>query len=751
MPPFTLTIFPDLSGHQATEHVTDLPGLIDWLRNIQTYPDKRSCPLISMARYGDRRTAKNSLRHDANILATTGLTGDYDKGAVSPADAAALLDLAGVAAVIVTTPSHGTAGSRWRVIVPFAQERTVAERHALMGKLNALLGGVLAIESFTASQSFYIGRVVGVAYEVHTSTGEPIDTAPGIDTVEPVGPPAAQPRSTDVDEFAQLAKVARGGIEQIRAALAVIPNTEPDWERWNRIGMAVYAASAGDPDGLEAWRDWSDRCPVAGRSEDSVDARWEHYRGSPPTAIGMGSLVHLASVGQSFQLAPAPPPPPDALPVGNAGVTINFPAKLETMTTLGARGARLVRYNEGWWTYEGGRYRMSTDEILRAEIRGACDWPVKPGAINDTMDELKSACVVDSYGQDLPLWLDGTAVDPGDFIVCANGILDPRTRTLHPHTDTLFTFNAVPYAYEPDAAEPARWLTFLNETFSGDAETLHELQKMFGYLLTLDTRQQAIFLLIGPKRSGKGTLARILSALLGEGNVCNPSFSSLSGEFGMEHFVGKQLAIFPDARVGSETKRATVAERLLSVSGEDSISINRKKKTFWEGVLPTRILILANEAPIFSDDSGALVARYRVFHTPNSAYGREDHTLTASLLTELPGILNWALDGLTMLRAEGRINTPRASRELLDEIDHLGSPIKGFVAARCILAAGQTVPYTALWDEYRRWHGACGVHGRPLSMDIFARALRTAYPGRVQLLGDDWDGVGLPTVKHAFT
>jgi len=329
--------------------------------------------------------------------------------------------------------------------------------------------------------------------------------------------------------------------------------------------------------------------------------------------------------------------------------------------------------------------------------------------------------------------------------------LDPHTRLLHPHTDSLFTFNALPYAYESAANVPTRWLRFLAETFSGDSETVHELRKVFGYLLTLDTRQQIITLILGPKRSGKGTLARVLGALLGPGNICNPSFSSLSGEFGLEHFVGKQLAIFPDARVGSETKRATVTERLLSISGEDTVSVNRKRRTFWEGALPTRLLILANEAPVFSDDSGALAARYRVFHTPNSAHGREDPGLTTALLAELPGILNWALDGLRDLRAEGVIRTPRASQPLLREIEALGSPIRGFVLSRCDLQAGTTSVET-MWDEYRRWCCDSGT-GRPLSRDGFGRALRTAFPGQIHLTPNGWQGVALrapATPEQAF-
>lgn len=291
----TFTLFPDLGGQQATEYSTTISALADWLEHqLPEYPDKASCPLVSMCRYGSQRSDKNSLRHNGNIIEATGVIGDYDAGDVSPSTAVAMLELMGVEAIIVTTPSHGLKGNRWRVIAPFAQGRTLEERHALTGRLNTLLGCILAGESFTASQAFYVGRVTGVAYEVRRIAGVPIDTLPGIEQIPATGPEMAQPRSATTDPLAMAVKVASGGIDQVRAALSLILNDGPDWNHWNRIGMAVYRATAGSDDGLEAWREWSNRLPYTGKTDDTVDARWRHYRSSPPTELGAGTLIQMA-------------------------------------------------------------------------------------------------------------------------------------------------------------------------------------------------------------------------------------------------------------------------------------------------------------------------------------------------------------------------------------------------------------------------------------------------------------------------
>lgn len=78
------------------------------------------------------------------------------------------------------------------------------------------------------------------------------------------------------------------------AALTQFPNNGPtDWERWNRIGMALWAATGGSEAGRQAWHDWSAQHPSYDPGQ--TDERWDHYFNSPPTQIGAGTLFHLAS------------------------------------------------------------------------------------------------------------------------------------------------------------------------------------------------------------------------------------------------------------------------------------------------------------------------------------------------------------------------------------------------------------------------------------------------------------------------
>lgn len=438
--------------------------------------------------------------------------------------------------------------------------------------------------------------------------------------------------------------------------------------------------------------------------------------------------------------------------------TASFPLSTEAEAFFGARHARLVRFNGCWFTREAsGSYREIADEVIRAEIRSACEWALTPANVNAALDEIKSATVVDGHNAAPPLWLDDVPGMPpaSRLIVCRNGILEPIAATLHEHNDALLTFNALPYDFIPNAPAPALWLRFVDEVFSGDVESIGELQKLFGYLLTPDTSLQKLFAIIGPTRSGKGTIGRVLEALIGKANVCGPSFHKIGGDFGLQSFIGKQLALIADARLGHRTDKVIVAERLLSISGEDSLDIARKGIADWHGRLNARLLIMSNELPALPDPSGALAARFVAFLTPNSFLGREDRALTDKLLAELPGILNWSLHGLRRLVIEGRIVTPAMARDLIDGIETLGSPVKAFVAERCEMAG--EVKKDDLWSAYRGWHVSNGLPGAPLSKEMFGRALKTAFAGRIKDYRPrndggnrswSWSGVTLRILDH---
>jgi len=206
-----------------------------WLREPKEQPRKDRCALLKLATFGDRRSAKGSLRYDANVVEVFGIEGDYDGEQVSPAEAAERLTAAGVRALIYTSPSHRPEAPRWRVLAPLSQSCAPAERARFVDLLNGALGGILATESWTLSQVFYLGRVVGSPYEFHSIGGACVDDLDMV--LEPIGKPRTAPPAPAV---VQPARAWAAG--ELEAAVAAVRDSAAQDAKFQKL-------FAGDTEG----------------------------------------------------------------------------------------------------------------------------------------------------------------------------------------------------------------------------------------------------------------------------------------------------------------------------------------------------------------------------------------------------------------------------------------------------------------------------------------------------------------------
>jgi hypothetical protein len=84
-PPFDVTIFSDLSGGRFRVE----PHTLGTLANLcfTRRASKGACELLKLAIFGEIRSNKGSLRHDANVVGICGVEVDYDAEEISFADA----------------------------------------------------------------------------------------------------------------------------------------------------------------------------------------------------------------------------------------------------------------------------------------------------------------------------------------------------------------------------------------------------------------------------------------------------------------------------------------------------------------------------------------------------------------------------------------------------------------------------------------------------------------------------------------
>lgn len=194
----TWTRFKD---HHATQKHVVIQSWTEFIKTIQAsgpYPNKKVCPWLKLAQFGEKRTDKNSLRHDGNMLDITGIEGDYDGEVLHPDAALKLLEAAGIKCLIYTSASHTVDKPRWRVLAPLSRSFSPTDRSALLGRVNGVLGGVLSNESFTLSQGYFYGAVQGGAYRVLTSFDDP-DEGSYLDELDELDNIAVFPHRTKSD------------------------------------------------------------------------------------------------------------------------------------------------------------------------------------------------------------------------------------------------------------------------------------------------------------------------------------------------------------------------------------------------------------------------------------------------------------------------------------------------------------------------------------------------------------------------
>lgn len=431
-----------------------------------------------------------------------------------------------------------------------------------------------------------------------------------------------------------------------------------------------------------------------------------------------------------------------------------------------ARRPHLLHHQQEFLDWDGAAYVSADNETVRAEAWGFLETcrvettdkdgtkKVKPfvpipDAVSATVDALKAVAHLPPLRVEPPRWLDGRAgPDPLDLLPTRSGLLHLPSGDLLPATPELFTRNALDFAHDPAAPAPVRWLAFLSEVWPGDdeADCIAALQEFMGYLLTPDTSLQKALLIPGPKRSGKGTIGRIMGKLVGEANTVAPSLNSLGrSDFGLEPLLAKQLAIVSDMRLSSRTDEAAVAENLLRITGEDRVSVNRKHRSAVEVTLRARFVVMTNEVPKFADRSGALVSRFIVLPMRQSFFGREDSGLTPALMAELPGILNWAMEGWRRVRARGRITQPEAGRDVALQMTDLASPIPAFVREWCEVGGGHRVAKDHLFSAFRAWHRDRIGHDYVGGAPAWANMLYSAMEGAVRGVKAGGDGGRVPS------
>ena len=182
-PAIPVTFFTDYAARLKREEPLAPHELARRIKEMVA-PEKARLPWLKLARFGSIRSDKNSLRHDANVLAIGGIEADYDGARISFDEAVEIAEKIELACIVYTSPSHTITAPRWRVLCPTSRELPPSDRDVMMARLNGLYRGVFSGESWTLSQSYYFGRVAGSRdHRVEILDGTCIDLLDELDEI----------------------------------------------------------------------------------------------------------------------------------------------------------------------------------------------------------------------------------------------------------------------------------------------------------------------------------------------------------------------------------------------------------------------------------------------------------------------------------------------------------------------------------------------------------------------------------------
>jgi P4 family phage/plasmid primase-like protien len=542
------------------------------------------------------------------------------------------------------------------------------------------------------------------------------------------------------------------GADELKRLLNVLdPCDFADYDSHRSMLHAAHHATGGDRAACDVFVAWCGRNPDFGLGKrdqsgklwsDVVRAMWNRTKlardGSAPVNT-IGTIFHHAREAGYGELAEeirykialetdkklldAHPVDLSALP-DDAPDRAVWPRPVAYPGSQGAKNARLfivrrparllysdkVLYSLG----SDGVWNELEEDALRAEIRATDPGdnlsPAQVGAMVQAVQDL-------SFTAARPFdWIDrsGEAPKPRDLVLFSNGLLDLGSDRLLLLDGGYFATAVPDFAYDPEAQCP-QWLKWIGERL--DKAFHPTLQEFFGYAMVPDTTVHRFVTFTGPPRSGKSTSKNILERLVGRAHISQKQLSDLGKEFGLQDAIDKRLIVIPDARDVSGGQRGQALERLLAITGGDTLSIPRKFLPAVSISLLTRLLVLGNRQPAWIDESGALAARQIAILFDRSFEGKEDQSVEDRLMTELPGIANWAIEGLRRLRANGyRFTVSERGREAVAEVRRNTSPALRF-AEDCLVVTGNPNDVVLQDDVYRAygdWVGREGLGGREL-------------------------------------
>jgi len=419
-----------------------------------------------------------------------------------------------------------------------------------------------------------------------------------------------------------------------------------------------------------------------------------------------------------------------------------LPARFEATQLLDERGHwRNVVESERLWRYDpdAGLYRDDGESEVRETLVDGLREQFKSHELREVCTQLRGRHTVTKERMGGP---DGAILTES----CVVELDGTQAETRAPSPDDEF-IGRVETPFHPDAECP-RWREFLKEVLPKGSDR-KKVQEFAGYMLHhwALPYHKALFL-VGPTASGKSTLLDTLRAMLGSDSVASLTPQQLSGE----RFGGAELR-GAWANIRNDIPADTIQNvgQLKEIIGGDPIKAERKHEDPFMFEPTAKHAFSANQLPDAEINDEAFFRRILLVPVPDTVPRSErDPSLDQKLHDELPGVLNWALEGLERLLQQGQFTADRNPTETQRTWERWGHSVDRFKEDCLEESQGNAIPKSDLYAAYVAF---CEDEGIPKdTQHKMTRALKQSgledgrqYANGAQqrcIIGVDWSGRG---------
>ena len=353
--------------------------------------------------------------------------------------------------------------------------------------------------------------------------------------------------------------------------------------------------------------------------------------------------------------------------------------------------------------------------------------------------------------------VDRRLLDSDTHLVgCADGlIVDLRTGTELRENNDVYVTRKLGACLDTNAACPTLNM-FLNTIFDGDTEIIGFLRRAVGYTLTGSCSEQCMFILNGSGANGKTTLLSVLHYLFGDHGATIPTQTLMNTGASSQqtndlaYLVGKR---FVAASEGEDGQRLAESKIKL-MTGGDRLSCRQLYKDYFEFVPQFKLWLATNDLPSISGTGDAIWRRITVITFDVTIPPEErDKNLVTRLLKELPGILHWALQGLTEWREQG-LNPPAQVLNSTGAYRKDNDSIGQWIEEVCIIDRNRKTDMKELYASYETWCSRIGLKTTS-NVNLGKELTRRGFQGIKERSGNARIGIGLqeamkaPWMKHA--